>query len=134
MTPVGKIVKLLLALTVAGFVAMGMSGCKKAQSEAPTAGKAAASVSPQNGVVDMKVTEDGFEPSQITVKKDVPVTLKVTRVTDSTCATELNVEDYGIHEKLPLNQTVRVTFTPKKTGELTYACSMGMITGKIFVE
>ena len=113
---------------------MGMSGCKKAQSEAPAAGKAAASVSPQNGVVEMKVTEDGFEPSQITVKKDVPVTLKVTRVTDSTCATELNVEDYGIHEKLPLNQTVRITFTPKKTGELTYACSMGMITGKIFVE
>ena len=38
--------------------------------------------------VDVLVTENGFEPSTITVKPGSNVSLKITRKTDSTCATQ----------------------------------------------
>ncbi|MBX5484779.1 MAG: cupredoxin domain-containing protein [Myxococcaceae bacterium] len=142
MTPVGKIVKLLLALSVGALVVTGVSGCKEAASpaqaattkpEAPAPAPPADPKAPR--VVEIKVTENGYEPSPITLKKGVPVTLKVTRVTEVTCAVDFHLDEYDIHEKLPLNQTVTITFTPKNTGELKYGCGMGkMVSGRFFVE
>ena len=45
------------------------------------------------------------------------------------------IPDLDIEQELPLNETVSVTFTPQKTGELKYGCGMGqMIGGVIVVE
>lgn len=41
--------------------------------------------------VDLSVTEKGFEPNTIDVKPGTNVTLKVTRKTDSTCATAIQI-------------------------------------------
>ena len=83
----------------------------------------------------MTVTDKGFEPQNLRVEKDKPVKLTITRTSDATCATEVVLEDYGINQKLPLNEAVTVAFTPKKTGQLKYGCAMQkMIGGVIAVQ
>jgi plastocyanin domain-containing protein len=84
--------------------------------------------------VEMAVTAKGFEPARIEVKKGEPLHLVVTRKTDATCAKELVIKDEGLRKELPLNQSVSFDFTPTKSGEMTYACGMGMITGVLVVQ
>ena len=86
-------------------------------------------------VVKMTVTENGFEPANVKVKKGQPVTLEITRKTDATCATEIVIDEHKVNQKLPLNETVKVTFSPNKTGTLKYGCAMNkMIGGVLSVE
>src|SRR5512147_1901689 len=101
---------------------------QKAESAAAKAGIAEGTV--KNGVrtVDMQVTEDGFVPAKIKANKGEKLRLVITRKTDRTCATEIVIKDHGIDTKLPLNKAVTVELTPKKSGELKYACGMDMIT------
>jgi len=84
--------------------------------------------------IAIAVTGDGFVPARIEVKRGQKVRLVVTRKTDRTCATEIVIRDQGIHQKLPLDQPVTVEFTPRKSGQLRYACGMDMISGVIVVE
>jgi plastocyanin domain-containing protein len=86
---------------------------------------------PKGQTVEMKVTDKGFEPAAVTVKKGEPVTLIITRTTDKTCATEIVVDDHNINTKLPLNKATKVTFTPKKSGELKYGCGMNKMIGGV---
>ncbi len=85
-------------------------------------------------VVAIEVTGQGFVPAQAAVKSGRPVTLVVTRKTDRTCATEIVLKEYGISRPLPLNEAVEVTFTPRKTGPVRYACGMDMVAGTLTVE
>jgi plastocyanin len=84
-------------------------------------------------VVDVAVTDDGFVPSKIKVKKGEKVRLNVTRKTDGTCAKEIVIKDHGINQPLPLGKTVTVELTPSKSGEIRYACAMDHIAGVLFV-
>lgn len=106
---------------------------QKAESAAAKAGIAEGTV--KNGVrtVEMQVTEDGFVPSKIKANKGEKLRLLITRKTDHTCAKEIVIKEAGIDTKLPLDKTVTVVVTPKKSGELKYACGMDMITGVIFI-
>lgn len=81
--------------------------------------------------VEMSVTEKGFEPQNIRVKKGEPVTLIITRKTDTTCATEIVIDEHKIKTVLPLNKPVTVTFTPSKTGALKYGCAMNKMIGGV---
>jgi plastocyanin len=81
--------------------------------------------------VEMSVTEKGFEPQNIRVKKGEPVTLIITRKTDTTCATEIVIDEHKIKTPLPLNKAVTVTFTPSKTGTLKYGCAMNKMIGGV---
>ncbi len=58
--------------------------------------------------VELSVTDKGFEPNNITVKKGEPLHLVVTRKTDHTCATSIDIKDAGIRKDLPLNQAVAI--------------------------
>lgn len=84
--------------------------------------------------LEMKVTDRGFEPSRIEVKKGEPLHLVVIRKTDATCAKELVIKDQDLRKELPLDKPVAFDFTPTKTGEMTYACGMGMISGVLVVQ
>lgn len=86
-------------------------------------------------VIEIAVTEQGFEPTPITLKKGEPVKLVLTRKTEHTCAKAVVFPDFKIEKELPLNQPVEVAFTPKKAGTLTYGCAMGqMIAGTLTIE
>jgi plastocyanin domain-containing protein len=133
---ISKIIKPLLALAAAGAVLSQQQGCSKEQ-KAETPAATAEARKPGDGprVIPLSVTEKGYEPSPINLKKDEPVKLVVTRTTEQTCATEIVMKDYGINTPLPLNTPVEIAFTPNKTGTLTYGCAMGqMISGAFMVE
>lgn len=83
--------------------------------------------------VEVAVTEGGFEPSRIKANKGEKVRLVVTRKTNSTCAKEIVIEHYRIHEDLPLEKAVTVEFAPKESGEIRYACAMNHVSGVVFV-
>lgn len=84
--------------------------------------------------VALSVKELGFTPDHLRVKKGAPVDLVITRKTEKTCATTINIPDYGLRRDLPLNEAVTIRLTPKKTGEIKYSCGMGMLGGVLTVE
>jgi plastocyanin domain-containing protein len=89
----------------------------------------------QGGTIAMQVTEAGFVPDHLKVKKGQPVKLLITRKTDQTCAKEIVIDEYNVHAQLPLNKAVTVAFTPTKSGELKYGCGMNkMVSGVLTVE
>jgi plastocyanin domain-containing protein len=89
----------------------------------------------QGGALTMSVTESGFEPDHLKVKKGQAVTLVITRKTDATCATAIVIDEYNVHVDLPLNKPVTVAFTPTKSGQLKYGCAMGkMVSGIMIVD
>src|SRR5437762_12252137 len=74
--------------------------------------------------VELSVTNKGFEPDNITVNKGEPLHLVVTRKTEQTCATSIDIKDAGIHKHLPLNKAVAIDVTPETAGEVRDGCGM----------
>lgn len=84
--------------------------------------------------VILSVTEKGFEPSSIDVKLGVPLVLKVTRKTDATCATQVQIPSQKIKKDLPLNKEVSIEIGKLEKGEIRFACGMNMLEGKIIAR
>ena len=84
--------------------------------------------------IPLKVTSDGFEPSEIKVKPGTHVILKVTRTTDQTCATQIKVTEKKLKKELPLNKEVIVDLGTLKKGDVKFACGMDMISGHVVAE
>ena len=87
--------------------------------------------------IDISVTEMGFSPDKIAVKKDEAISLVFTRKTDKTCAKDviIHVNDKEKIEKvLPLNTPVTVETKFSKPGDIRFACGMNMVSGVIQVQ
>jgi plastocyanin domain-containing protein len=126
------------AIMIAALLAAA-SNTVDASAAAP-APAAAAATSPDGApalparTIKLTVTKKGFVPAQLKVKKGQPLHLLITRKTDQTCATEIEIENTKISTDLPLNKEVAVDYTPPTSGEIRYACSMGMVSGVLLVE
>ena len=125
-------VKQTLAALAAAFAVAALPSAATATEAAPKAAPAAKPAAAK--VIEMTVTSEGYVPDKIHVAKGEKVRLQITRKTDKTCATEIVIKDLGINQPLPLNKLVTVEFTPKKSGQLKYACGMDMISGILFVD
>jgi plastocyanin domain-containing protein len=84
--------------------------------------------------IALSVTDEGFVPANIKVKKGESYNLVITRKTDQTCARQIVIPDYNVSQNLPLNVPVTIALVPKAAGEINYSCSMGMIHGVLSVE
>ena len=73
--------------------------------------------------VSVSLTEKGFEPSGIKLRKGVPTRLAFTRKVEVSCGTEVVIPDYGIKRELPFNQTVAVEFTQRNLSGCTPSLS-----------
>jgi len=138
---ISRIIKPWLALAAtAALVGATQQGCSKdsgASAKAPEAAAPTVHEKREGGVrvVELSVTQKGYEPSPVNLKKGEPVKLVVTRTTDQTCATEVVMDGYDINTPLPLNQPVEIAFIPKESGKLVYGCAMGkMISGVFMVD
>lgn len=81
------------------------------------------------------VTEKGFEPSTLKVKSNTPITLKVTRKTNATCAREITIPSQKIKVDLPMDKEVTVKVGKLQKGEIKFGCAMEMMIGGVmFVE
>jgi membrane fusion protein, heavy metal efflux system len=84
-------------------------------------------------VISVAITNRGFEPATIKLSEGRPAHITFTRKTDVTCATDIELPDYGIRRPLPLDAPVTVTITPKRDTLAGFQCAMGMIKGAIVV-
>jgi plastocyanin domain-containing protein len=85
--------------------------------------------------IEIKVTDAGFEPREVQVKKGVPVTLSFLRTTERTCIKAVDIPAEKVKNfQLPLDKAVALTITPAKAGVEVFHCTaMGMGGGKIIV-
>jgi plastocyanin domain-containing protein len=84
--------------------------------------------------VTITLTDKGYQPERVKLRRGVPARLTFVRKFAATCATEIILEKYNIKRDLPLNQPVVIEFTPLKAGQLEYTCSMKMVGGKIDIK
>ena len=82
----------------------------------------------------VKITERGFEPVSLKLRRGVAARITFLRTTEQTCAKEIVLRDFGIKRDLPLNQSVVITLMPKTKGEFSFTCGMNMMRGKLIVQ
>ena len=111
-----RLVLTLLAL----FAVAATAGCNQKQKS---------SAGPQ--VVQVAVTDRGFEPARAEVPRGQAFTLVITRKTDQTCATEILIPALNERRPLPLNQAVRIDVPKGVADTLNYTCGMHMFGGTI---
>ena len=86
-------------------------------------------------VVELKVTEKGFEPDSIHVKANQPLVLKITRTTEIGCIEKIQIPSHKVMQALPLNKTVVIKLDHLKKGETPFGCQMDMMdSGKLIAE
>ena len=85
--------------------------------------------------VQLLVTDKGYSPNVIRVKKGVMVELDITNPLDSSnCLSTFMIPDLNINNIKLKTGTTKLSFTSDKTGEYTFSCGMKMFKGKIIVE
>ena len=84
--------------------------------------------------VQVSVTDDGFVPKNVVIKKGQTAVLVITRKSNNTCADEAVFAETGRKYDLPLNQPVRIDLTGSSPGTLHYACGMDMEHGTVTIE
>lgn len=101
---------------------------------APGETKSAGKTEIPKDATKITVGQSGFEPSSLTVRKGQPVKLAFLRKDEGGCGTEVVFADLNIKRQLPVGETVLVEFTPVESREISFACGMDMLKGKILVQ
>jgi cobalt-zinc-cadmium efflux system membrane fusion protein len=84
--------------------------------------------------VTVKVTDEGFQPERIELKRGIPARLTFVREIEETCATSVMIPEFNLKRDLPLKEPVLLEFTPAKAGVFDFTCGMKMLSGKIVVR
>ena len=123
----------LLAFAAAALLA----ACKpEASGTAAATPPATSAATTANGlpVKELSVTDKGYEPARIEVEGGKPMILRITRKSADHCGEAVVIAGDPVSHMLPLNRPVDLPVTPPKTGELTFACGMGMMHGALVVR
>ena len=121
-------------------VALSLFGCKKegadkAAPPAPAVAPSKPATVAADGVrtVPIEANNDGYTPGSIPGKPGEKLNLVFTRTADSSCISELKAPDGTIH-KLPMNEPVTIAVTVPTTGQVEFACGMGMFHGTVVAQ
>ncbi len=80
------------------------------------------------------ITDSGYFPNILSVKKGSAVTLKLVNNDAQGCVQAFTIPQLNVQKIVPMGSTDTVTFTaPDKETELSFMCSMGMYRGTIKV-
>jgi len=86
-------------------------------------------------VVKMTVSEKGYSPNVIRVRKGVTVEIDIDNPLGNTsCLSTFMIPDFNINNVNLKAGTTKLSFTPNKSGEYTFSCGMQMFKGTILVE
>lgn len=126
---------LLVASLLAASLSLGCGNSGSGSAPPATSGTAKAPAeAPAGRVVQVKVTDKGFEPKVIEAKKGETVSLEFTRSTESECLKAMAIPSLDIKRDLPVGTPVVVNVKAEKEGEIGFQCWMAMFTGKIEVK
>ncbi|WP_251554471.1 cupredoxin domain-containing protein [Neobacillus muris] len=84
--------------------------------------------------INILVTEKGYTPNIIRVKKGSLVELQIETQLEDSCYTTFNLPDFNIQNTNLKAGTTNISFIADKSGEFTYSCGMNMLKGTIIVE
>lgn len=84
-------------------------------------------------IVEIKVKNGIYQPSQLQAQVNQPVILRFIREDASPCAEYVIFSSLNISKQLPLNIPTDIVLTVNKSGEYEFACQMGMYRGKLIV-
>lgn len=124
----GALVALGSPLTLQSL-AQNFSTILNNQSSVPASGSDVAT----NQEPEINITASGYSPNYFKVKKDLPVTIRLTNTGTYSCASAFRIPSLGISENVGPNQSQTFTFTPRETGQIQFSCVMGMYRGVIEV-
>ncbi len=79
------------------------------------------------------VSNSGYTPKQITLKKGILTKLKLITNNVQSCSRSFTIPALNINKLLPGTGETTIEFTPQETGPLAFSCSMGMYTGRFNV-
>jgi YHS domain-containing protein/plastocyanin len=82
----------------------------------------------------MVMLPDGYKTGAATVKAGKPVALTFHLTKDAGCGNSVSVPAAKWTKALKVGEKATVTFTPKKSGPLAFACSMNMMKGTLTVK
>ena len=83
--------------------------------------------------VTINVSNNGYYPHNFSVKVNQPVNLNLVTQGTYSCASVFTIPSLDITKVLSPSGSETVSFTPTKTGLISFACGMGMYTGTINV-
>lgn len=104
---------------------------------ATAAHAAPAKKAPASKVAPQKVTitlPQGYKANATTVKAGKPVALTFFLKSEAGCGNSISVPAAKWTKNLKVGEKATVTFTPKKSGPLKFACSMDMMKGSLVVK
>ena len=130
-----KTASILLASILLGAL---VAGCGKANDASASSSAPPVSAAPAETaagrVVEVKVTDKGFEPKTVEAKKGETVSLKFVRSTTSECLKAISIPSLKINRDLPMNTPVIVNVPAEKEGKIVFQCWMAMVMGEIDVK
>ncbi|MGV8130956.1 MAG: cupredoxin domain-containing protein [Candidatus Pacearchaeota archaeon] len=122
---IGYVIGIVLIVSIFGFIMVkGNSSSLSEVYSAPVV----------NGIqeVTLSLKDYNYYPNTLKVKSGIPVRIYL----DSSvvgCLRSFTVNEFGVNEYLATTEDY-VEFTPDKTGNFAFACSMNMGTGALIVE
>jgi uncharacterized protein len=78
-------------------------------------------------IVDMKILGYRYEPNRFAVVQGIPVEWRIDASAAAGCGRIIIAPKAGVRKLLPSGTTV-ITFTPQVPGDISFNCSMGMMT------
>jgi len=117
---------LITVIAVAGFFLFGnsQSSAKEGNNQISAGGEVQQ--------VTLGIKNYNYYPQEIRVKSGEPVRISLDSSV-SGCYRSFTLREFGVAKYLA-SPSDYVEFTPTKKGTFTFACSMGMGTGKLIVE
>jgi Cupredoxin-like domain len=79
-------------------------------------------------------SKTGYEPSRIELQTGKPVKLAFQRIDAENCGSKVVFKSLNITRDLPVGKTVIVEFTPTESGDIGFACEMGMYKGILVIN
>ncbi|HEY8483670.1 MAG TPA: cupredoxin domain-containing protein [Longimicrobiales bacterium] len=87
------------------------------------------------GVQEVEVVvKGGYSPSQVRVRRGVPVRLVFDRQESSGGSEEVVIAGLGVRRRLPAFERTVVEFTPREAGTYEFTGGTGTLRGRIVVE
>ncbi len=86
------------------------------------------------GAFKIVVSENGFTPQEISYKQGQPLKLAFYRADNKNCGSEIVFKNLNIRKKLPVDKVVLIDVPTDKTDEISFACGMDMMKGKIVIQ
>ncbi len=77
------------------------------------------------------VSKNGYEPSEVSFKKGEPMKISFYRTDAENCGDEVVFKDLNITKKLPVGEVVTIELKDLKSNEISFACGMNMLKGKV---